>query len=389
MTDQEKFLDISFPAKNGGDLKLTTQESLNDWVENEINFWDLLKNQHTGQPVGFNLFPVFQNYINILRKQNASRINTGKVDVLTLKNILEKIKADGLFLSKSIKALAIRKIFYENGQQAAEAAFHVAKNHNIQIVHSLQISAIAKYTILTEDHLESPQMILRDLDEKRQNSINLITQYESKTQKLINLIEESYSAHQRQSSIQRRWQASRWRAFKAEKNDLLQSEIDKLHAVKKAYTEHMNLSAPVTYWKTKATEHSEKAQEIRRVLIVFSLLSTTGVAISLIYAWKHIENINEYGFLPIALFVFITTVLLWTGRIIVRLFLSETHLGIDSKERAIMAQTYLALIKENQVSKEDREILLNALFRPTKDGIIKDDGAPILSPSSFISSKFN
>ena len=72
-----------------------------------------------------------------------------------------------------------------------------------------------------------------------------------------------------------------------------------------------------------------------------------------------------------------TTVYLWIARIVVRLFLSEIHLGMDARERVVMVDSYLALLNKDEgaIDNEHRTIILSALFRPTQDGIVKDDAA--------------
>jgi hypothetical protein len=42
-----------------------------------------------------------------------------------------------------------------------------------------------------------------------------------------------------------------------------------------------------------------------------------------------------------------------------------------------MVQTYLALIEGGKLTNgEDRQLILQALFRPASDGIVKDEGIP-------------
>lgn len=84
---------------------------------------------------------------------------------------------------------------------------------------------------------------------------------------------------------------------------------------------------------------------------------------------------------PVALYVVISggllllsTIAFWVGRLLTKLYLSEHHLRNDAEERAVMTTTYLALINEAAASDTDRQIILNALFRATPDGIVKDEG---------------
>ena len=74
----------------------------------------------------------------------------------------------------------------------------------------------------------------------------------------------------------------------------------------------------------------------------------------------------------------VTTFAVWIGRLITRIYLSEKHLRMDAEERAIMTQTYLALSNDDTTTDNDRAIILASLFRPTEDGIVKDDAAPFM-----------
>ena len=50
-----------------------------------------------------------------------------------------------------------------------------------------------------------------------------------------------------------------------------------------------------------------------------------------------------------------------------------------------MVQTYLSLMKDEALEKDDRALVLAPLFRSSSDGIIKDDGAPDSSLAAIIS----
>jgi Family of unknown function (DUF6161) len=63
------------------------------------------------------------------------------------------------------------------------------------------------------------------------------------------------------------------------------------------------------------------------------------------------------------------------------MFLSHLHLSTDAAERVVMVKTYLSLLEGDHLSgDEDRQLILQALFRPASDGIVKDEGLP---PSAF------
>jgi hypothetical protein len=69
--------------------------------------------------------------------------------------------------------------------------------------------------------------------------------------------------------------------------------------------------------------------------------------------------------------------------------MSEHHLAVDSEERATMVKTYLALTEKNAADEKERALVLASLFRPTSDGIVKDDAAPDMSPAALLSRVLN
>jgi hypothetical protein len=76
-------------------------------------------------------------------------------------------------------------------------------------------------------------------------------------------------------------------------------------------------------------------------------------------------------------FILLATLCFWFIRLLVRIFLSNLHLENDAAERVTMAKTYLALIRNDDLPKGDNiNTVLAALFRPTGDGIVRDDGIP-------------
>lgn len=158
----------------------------------------------------------------------------------------------------------------------------------------------------------------------------------------------------------------------------LTSEFEqKYQAIKKLYTDELALRAPVQYWKASHKAH-------RNLAWCFAGLS---IAVLAGFAWALICTIQwAFGSLgpndnpkpwEVGVVVVSTFFAVWIIRIIVRLFLSHQHLATDAAQRVTMVQTFLALSQEDGgVSKEDRSIVLQQLFKSTSDGLVKEDGTP-------------
>lgn len=207
--------------------------------------------------------------------------------------------------------------------------------------------------------------------------------------------------------------------------DETQRELD---ALKETYDKHMALAAPVEYWENKRKKHgrwtlvSFVATFICMLLVGLTLhseLQAIGKAVESSQSVISVKqsdpksvgtqpaqtsgkeasenasdrsnlqskdvgvSVEKQGFLEsaatwkIGSFVLLATLCFWFIRLLVRIFLSNLHLENDAAERVTMAKTYLALIRDSALNNEGNiSTVLAALFRPTGDGIVKDEGLP-------------
>lgn len=194
---------------------------------------------------------------------------------------------------------------------------------------------------------------------------------------------ESSKADERNKSIQQA-------AFKRLKEQ--KSKFD--HLLDLFHTQ-LTLKGPVELWTKRAAAHKKAS---RVAFWTFSGLSIFAVALAVCIIFFGAEDIASYFFeeycpkdalseatcervfsakgpLTISGLFLIFSVLLWTIRLQYKIYLSERHLGLDASEKEAFAATFLALKEGKDVGAESEAIVLSSLFRPTQDGIIKDDDA--------------
>lgn len=165
--------------------------------------------------------------------------------------------------------------------------------------------------------------------------------------------------------------------------------IASITAVEETFRVRMGLQAPVTYWEDKAKKHRASAADaVWRLTMFFPLAAIVfvvafGGAARLLLGRDEVHQtvyiIVAAGLASLAALIF------WIGRLFTKLYLSQHHLLQDAEERAVMTTTYLALTHENAASDEDKKIILGALFRPTADGLIKEDGPSELTLAGALS----
>lgn len=177
----------------------------------------------------------------------------------------------------------------------------------------------------------------------------------------------------------------RWLRYSIHTRRKERSSIEKLHATDKAFTEKMALKAPVEYWQKKAAKHHKAENEMQGWLWLYFPLAFT-MLLGMFGGVGYYLLTTPQASLPPGLTVVASAglataagMLFWVGRLLTKLYLSQHHLRHDAEERATMTTTYLALTEVSAPGDADRQIVLNALFRSTPDGIVKDEGG--LDPS--------
>ena len=150
-------------------------------------------------------------------------------------------------------------------------------------------------------------------------------------------------------------------------------------AIEKTYDLELSLRKPVTYWKGKVGQYRKRACwfgiSFGAALLVVAIVMNLAVT-RLIPGVSTIDSGTLLSW-PAIVFVAVATLSLWPLRILSRILLSNVHLAADAEERAVLAQTYLSLLRgEEGLADTDRRLILDTLFRRTATGIVKDDAVP-------------
>jgi hypothetical protein len=160
---------------------------------------------------------------------------------------------------------------------------------------------------------------------------------------------------------------------------------EKEDAVKKLeslYGEKLHLEAPVQYWEDRAADYRKygmlwlvSAGVIISVMIymLLSILYDMPLAFT-----KSLLQGDPLAIRGIIIFATIISFSAYLIHILVKVTLSNFHLVRDSEERAQLTHVYLALIKNESIDKEDRQIVLQALFSRADTGLLKEDSGPTM-----------
>ncbi|MFG5383831.1 DUF6161 domain-containing protein [Yoonia sp. R2-816] len=172
--------------------------------------------------------------------------------------------------------------------------------------------------------------------------------------------------------------------------------------LQKAFNLHLRIQRPVELWQERQDEHTQNARTAWLWFVCASLLLGLAAFLVAVVFDDHIaksfvpasctigfepscDRLSPKGPLTISMILLVSTVWLWYLRFQMKIHLSERHLALDARERRAFAETYLSLLKGDQVTQEHESVVLQSLFRPTQDGIIKDEGGPDFGVASLLS----
>lgn len=288
----------------------------------------------------------------------------------------------------------IRSIYSQLGYVSAVAAFHTAHHRGmISGMSQLELLGVIAYTnsvlgVSENSAISVKRALSESLESAEQRFGEILDRSDDQLTALQRVNDEAVAQNERSVQLEAAKVADYREQREIDRNDFsvrVDDQIERLEETRKTYIEYMALEAPANYWSEKANNHRNMAFVFSAAAAVFAGIG--GWVLFLVFSAtiSDFSNItdpvgNDSNSVWMIVFVaakglLLSTIYLWAVRILVRLFLSEVHLGMDARERFTMVQCYLALKKDGVTNDDSLKVVLEALFRPTQDGIVKDDAS--------------
>ncbi|WP_332744474.1 DUF6161 domain-containing protein [Sphingomonas sp. ZB1N12] len=169
------------------------------------------------------------------------------------------------------------------------------------------------------------------------------------------------------------------------------SREESFDELKALFHTQLRLRAPVALWEQRSETHRSRAVTAQRLFWLATLFAVL-VGIGAPYWFgdyiagsfhvggcragarpQCVGPFSAKGPLTVAGLLLTSSLILWATRLQYRIFLSERHLSLDAEEKKAFAETFMALKEGASVDTANETIVLASLFRPTQDGIIKDE----------------
>ncbi len=378
---------------SGGILAPIDFNSLRQWIDAEQSFWNWQQqvrgpNNHLqGVRAAISQLNQARQNVDEAERHLSSNPQHSQGQLSQCRNYIEEVYKRRLLPHSSTPA-AKRIEAYQQEQGNDAGGFFAAVFVPPDQGHHYQPQDLPMWRGLVEGVIERFELGPSVARGRRQAADRSFEQLRLKAEELVGTKTEAYDAlHRQYAEIAALVQAtataqeeqfaqaqgSRDEAFET----LRMTHETGMESLRKTFREEMALKAPAEYWELKRKEHDGKTK-------LFAGLSFGGMAVAaLVLGWQIHDLLSETpkGSSPdtwrVAVLVLLGLFAVWAVRLVVRMFLSNLHLATDAAERFVMLKTYLSLLVGDRLaSKEDRQLILQALFRPASDGIVKDEGIP-------------
>ena len=154
----------------------------------------------------------------------------------------------------------------------------------------------------------------------------------------------------------------------------------RMAAIEQAYDEQMRLKQPADYWSV-LEETYKRSGRIWAGVTTFAVLVLAGIAFVVAYNPPSVLSYTTVTLSGIKGAVLIgagISMMIYLINLFVRLCVSSFHLARDARERYQLTYVFLALIKDQAIKPEDRQLILSSLFSRADTGLLKGDAGPTI-----------
>lgn len=156
-------------------------------------------------------------------------------------------------------------------------------------------------------------------------------------------------------------------------SDASQKYESALEDIRKKFEEQFALRTPMVYWTEKANRHMEAARRYRRWFTGLMIGGVAAFTLVVLYGLVPFLEKHPTGYWALILFSVVIALFAWPLRMTSKQYLVHQQLYEDAAERTVIAQTFLALADQVNLTDADRQLLLGALLRPASISLASDD----------------
>lgn len=170
------------------------------------------------------------------------------------------------------------------------------------------------------------------------------------------------------------------------------NSIKQISDLEKTYDELLRLKKPADYWKQRAEELNREGWYATKCMIALICLAAISLYVLLVIApggmLKSFSTDTGAAIKWSVVYLMFVSICVYGIRVTHRIAFSSFHLARDAEEREQLMYVYLSLIKDNEISKEEKNLIIQSLFSRADTGLLKEDSSPTM-PNDLIGKLIN
>jgi hypothetical protein len=368
----------------GGNLEFDQPGEVQQWLNDEISKWHWMSQIPETQGAHNQLVSLNQTANQLLQQwtQNLSNPDTVLQSINGLKNHFESTSQNqALWFSTSPIGAFVLQLQKEQKPLVAAGAYLALggayTQPSSQSLHPLFMEGVVEGFLYKKEidwtatsHREAleklKQQYSRNLSEQKRN----FKEIEQSNNALNAKFDEALGT---KTKLLDDLHASQSGEFKK----LIETHEANLKAIEDAYDQKLALRKPVEYWDRRGKVHARKTKIFAWVSVIIGAVILAALGFLAYEIFINIPKDEKPQVWQVGVFSVAAFFGIWLERMLVRLFVSNMHLATDADERVTMLQTYLSIVREgSEFAPEDKKMILERLFHPATDGLVKDDAAP-------------
>ena len=165
-----------------------------------------------------------------------------------------------------------------------------------------------------------------------------------------------------------------------------------IEELEKTYEEMLRLKKPAEYWKKRAEKLNKEGWYATKSMICLIIIASITLYILLIIApdgmLKSFAQDTSAAIKWSIVYIMFISLMVYGIRVTHRIAFSSFHLARDAEEREQLTHVYLAMIKDNEISQEEKNLIIQSLFSRADTGLLKEDSSPTM-PNDLIGKLIN
>lgn len=350
----------------GTPLRFETYGELKDWAQVELNAWEPLKAVAAEQPDFGNklfqeIYTTFSGLKNLAETaENNPEIQSRQKAASRMGGHLKLIASGQVSISASPLGQKVLTDILEGRRELALGRMLLAKHHIEVQSGGMKLSQLVRSIV---DARASEFSGDGEIKAQTNALKKLRTDWDQSLEKLSALHTEKIQKADNDLVRAKKLMTALFNVGNRNKRDHQQ----RMTALEDSYRSEMELRAPASYWRWRAIR-----SYVYSVIAFLFLVAGAGVIVW--FTKEHGGDLlkivktkdGDLGFGGVLVLTIPALAAFWVLRLVSRVFVGHLSAARDSALRSVMVQTYLALVADpkGQVGRDERLLILHALFRP-------------------------